>query len=75
MRIDNQNFEDIMNNKNFREIKTEVSNQYKKVQYDPFADFGSVAKPANPQSNNNCFGDFDFDSFPAPAPKSKPQVG
>lgn len=70
MRIDNQDFEEIKCKK-YGEEKIE-SVQQKKYEYDPFADFGNVAKQVNPQPNNNDFGDFDFDSFSAPAP-IKPQ--
>lgn len=82
MRIDNQNFEELIGQNKFG-IKEEKVSAYKKNQNDPFGDFGNFVGKTNPQTKNNDFGDFDFDSFPtttksssqtsAPATKSVAQ--
>jgi hypothetical protein len=73
LRIDNQAFEELQDSHRMggsnKEINS-ISSIYKKVEYDPFSDFGAVAKPSEPQNNKNSeFGEFDFDSFAAPPPK------
>jgi len=63
MRIDNQNFEDLIGQHKFG-IKEEKVSAYKKSQNDPFGDFGNFVGKTNPQTKNNDFGDFDFEPFP-----------
>jgi len=63
MRIDNQNFEDLIEQNKFG-IKEEKVSAYKKIQNDPFGDFGNFIGKTNPQAKNNDFGDFDFEPFP-----------
>ena len=66
LRVDNCNFEEMLENKHFASKETKTS-KYAKEESDPFSEFGSFVASSKPATNQNDFGDFDMDSFAQPA--------
>lgn len=67
MRIDNRTFDQILNKKSWGEEEKSSKQEYRNNAYDPFSEFGSIVSQTKTDTKNNEFGEFDFDSFSAPA--------
>lgn len=61
MRIDNRNFDEILNKSSYESSENTVPlSLYKKQEADPFSEFGNFASSTKTEVKNSDFGEFDL---------------